>query len=239
MNIFSNIGITELIVVLLIALLVVGPERLPEMGRKLAEILRDVRKAYENLTRDLGPELQSLQQTTQEIRESVDSVRSIPQDMFQTVVEAADLDDTIEELKGVTGSLEQVGQTVSAAGQVIKNPVGAAVDTAREALMPSKPEETEEGGQTAESEVEPAPATEAALASVDWARIDSSGMEEGTKPVEPREAEPAAATDAIPFSDDPALIETAEAEEAEEEAEETESNESDPTIGAPEEQTHE
>ena len=57
MNIFSNIGITELIVILLLALLVVGPERLPEMGRKLAKTLRDVRQMYENLTKDLGPEL--------------------------------------------------------------------------------------------------------------------------------------------------------------------------------------
>ena len=236
MNIFSNIGITELIVVLLIALLVVGPERLPEMGRKLAKILRDFRNMYENLTRDLGPELMSLQETTQEIRDSVESVRSIPQDMIQSVVEAADLDDTIEELKGVTGSIEQVGQTVSAAGQVVKNPVGAAVDTAREALMPTKPEETEEESQTAEPEVEPAPDTEAALASVDWALIDAAGTEEGTKPVEPREAEPVAARDAIPFSDDPSLIETAEVEEK---AAKTEPNEPEATIGAPEEQIHE
>ena len=41
MNIFSNIGITELVVILLLALIVVGPERLPEMGRKLAKMLRD------------------------------------------------------------------------------------------------------------------------------------------------------------------------------------------------------
>ncbi|NIV31420.1 MAG: twin-arginine translocase TatA/TatE family subunit, partial [Anaerolineae bacterium] len=63
-----------------LALLVVGPERLPEMGRRLAEILRDLRKAYDNLTRELGPELQSIQQTTQELRESVESVTSIPRD---------------------------------------------------------------------------------------------------------------------------------------------------------------
>ncbi|MGC9335646.1 MAG: twin-arginine translocase TatA/TatE family subunit, partial [Anaerolineae bacterium] len=81
MNIFSNVGITELIVILLLALLVVGPERLPEMARQLAKILRDARTAYENLTKDLGPELMSIEKTTREIRESVNSVRSIPKDM--------------------------------------------------------------------------------------------------------------------------------------------------------------
>jgi Tat protein translocase TatB subunit len=144
MNIFSNIGITELIVILLLALLVVGPERLPEMSRKLAKTLRDVRKAYENLTRDLGPELQSFQETTKELRESVDSVRSIPQDVVKSVTKAADLDDTINELKDVTDSIGQVGQTMSSAGKMIKDPVGEAVHTARRTLLPTDSEESVE-----------------------------------------------------------------------------------------------
>jgi sec-independent protein translocase protein TatB len=146
MNIFSNVGITELVVILLLALLVVGPERLPEMGKKLAEILRDVRRAYDNLTAELGPELQSIQKTTQELRESVESVRSIPQDTLKTVVDAADLDDTIEELKGVTTDLESVRQTVSRAGKTMKDPVGAAVGSAREALLAPKEDQGSESG---------------------------------------------------------------------------------------------
>jgi sec-independent protein translocase protein TatB len=138
MNIFSNVGITELILILLLALLVVGPERLPELARQLGKTLRDLRKAYDNLTKDLGPELLSMQQTTQELRESVESIRSIPQDMVQQVVKAADLDDTIEELKGVQASVEQVGQTLSDAGKVIKSPVGAAASAARSTLLPEK-----------------------------------------------------------------------------------------------------
>jgi sec-independent protein translocase protein TatB len=236
MNIFSNIGITELVVVLLIALLVVGPERLPEMGRKLAKILRDFRNMYENLTQDLGPELMSLQETTQELRDSVDSVRSIPQDVIQSVVEAADLDDTIEELKGVKGSVDQVGQTMSTAGQVIKNPVGAAVDTAREALMPSKSDEAEEEEHAAETEVEPAPVTDAALAAVERARTETTRLEEETKPAAPQDAEPAAAPDAIPFSDDPVLTETAVVDEN---AAETVPDEPEAAVDAVEEQTNE
>jgi sec-independent protein translocase protein TatB len=152
MNIFSNIGITELIVILLLALLVVGPERLPELARKLAKILRDVRKAYENLSQDLGPELMSFQQATQEIRESVESVRTIPQDVVKTVVEAADLDETISELKDVAGSVEQVGQTLSDAGKVIKSPMTAAVSAARDSLLPASAEPVEEEADGTEEE---------------------------------------------------------------------------------------
>jgi sec-independent protein translocase protein TatB len=138
MNIFSNIGITELIVILLLALLVVGPERLPEMGRTLAKTLRDLRKAYENLTKDLGPELMSIQKTTRELRESVDSITSIPQDVVKSVVSAAELDDTVADLKKDLDSIQEVRRTVSGAGKMIKDPVGAAVDTARGALLPAK-----------------------------------------------------------------------------------------------------
>lgn len=136
MNIFSNIGITELVVILLLALLVVGPERLPEMARKLAKTLRDVRQAYENLTKDLGPELMSLQQTTREIRDSVDSVRSIPKDMVGSVVKAADLEDTVKDLKEVEKSLQQAGQSVAQAGQMIQKPLDEAVESAQAAVQP-------------------------------------------------------------------------------------------------------
>jgi sec-independent protein translocase protein TatB len=147
MNIFSNIGITELIVILLLALLVVGPERLPEMGRNLAKTLRDLRKAYENLTRDLGPELQSFQETTRELRESVESVRSIPQDAVQSVVKAADLDDTLAELKEVTGTIEGVRQTASTATKLVREPVSATVQAARNSLLPPKTAEGAAGDQ--------------------------------------------------------------------------------------------
>ncbi|MDD3824806.1 MAG: twin-arginine translocase TatA/TatE family subunit [Anaerolineae bacterium] len=143
MNIFSNIGITELIVILLLALLVVGPERLPEMGRKLAKTLRDVRQMYENLTKDLGPELMSLQQTTRELRESVESVRTIPKDMVDSVVKAADLDDTVSDLKSLTDDLDQMGKSLTQAKKVIQNPMQAAVKEAREVMTPPKAEPAE------------------------------------------------------------------------------------------------
>jgi sec-independent protein translocase protein TatB len=138
MNIFSNIGITELIVILLLALLVVGPDRLPEMGRQLARILRDVRKAYENLTRDLGPELMSIQETTRELRDSVDSVRSIPRDMVDSVVRVAELEDTVQDLKGVEASIKDAGKSVNLAGELVKKPIDEAVETARSSLQPPK-----------------------------------------------------------------------------------------------------
>jgi Tat protein translocase TatB subunit len=226
MNIFSNIGITELLLILLLALLVVGPERLPELGRKLGQTLRDLRKAYENLTRDLGPELTSFQEATQELRESVDSVRSIPQDMLQTVIRTADLQDTIEDLKGVTDSLDQVGQTVSSAGQMIKNPLGATVDMAKQAMMPTTPAETE-------AEVTPEKEKEA----VNTAERASTPAEpeETTTKIAPKKEPELAKTTAIDTITNALTV--AELEKAEIDA--APGKENDPADSAPEEQAHE
>jgi sec-independent protein translocase protein TatB len=152
MNIFSNVGITELVLILLLALLVVGPERLPELARQLGKMMRDVRKMYENLASDLGPELASLQESTQDLRDSVESVRSIPKDMVQQVVQAAELDETMGELQGVKDSVDQMGKTLSSAKTVVQDPVTAAVDSVRGSLTPddAPPEEQGAGADTQE-----------------------------------------------------------------------------------------
>jgi sec-independent protein translocase protein TatA len=44
-----NIGPQELIIVLIIALVVVGPQRLPEMGRTIGKALREFRKIQDDV----------------------------------------------------------------------------------------------------------------------------------------------------------------------------------------------
>jgi sec-independent protein translocase protein TatA len=48
-----NIGPLELMVILVVALLVVGPKRLPEVGRSIGRGLREFRKAQDEVTRTL------------------------------------------------------------------------------------------------------------------------------------------------------------------------------------------
>jgi sec-independent protein translocase protein TatB len=133
MNVFSNIGVTELIVILLLALLVFGPERLPELARQAGNLLRGLRKAYENLSRDLGPELSSFQQTALELRDSVQAVRSIRQDLVKTVVQSADMGDTMRDLKDTVGTIQQVGTLPSGKGGV-QQPAAPALTAATQVL---------------------------------------------------------------------------------------------------------
>ncbi|HKE54365.1 MAG TPA: twin-arginine translocase TatA/TatE family subunit [Actinomycetota bacterium] len=48
-----NIGPQELLIILVIALLVVGPKRLPELGRSIGRGLRELRKAQDEVRRTL------------------------------------------------------------------------------------------------------------------------------------------------------------------------------------------
>jgi len=51
-----NIGPLELIIVLAIALLIVGPRRLPEMGNAVGRTIREFRKASSGVTDPFAPE---------------------------------------------------------------------------------------------------------------------------------------------------------------------------------------
>jgi sec-independent protein translocase protein TatB len=143
MNFLSNIGALELLVILILALLVVGPERLPQLARDFAKVLRSARRVYENLSRDLGPEFTSIQHTTEEIRTSVESIRTIPQEMVTSIVKAADLDETINDLKGFADDISHTSQTLTTATKKLTHPVDTAIDAVRHSLVPAQPQKPE------------------------------------------------------------------------------------------------
>lgn len=54
---FFNIGTAELLLIFVIALIVVGPRRLPEIAQSLGKIVRDVRKMSQEFTMEMTREL--------------------------------------------------------------------------------------------------------------------------------------------------------------------------------------
>lgn len=55
---FGSIGFQELMVILLVALLIFGPRKLPEIGRALGRTLREFRRASEEVTRSFEEPLE-------------------------------------------------------------------------------------------------------------------------------------------------------------------------------------
>jgi sec-independent protein translocase protein TatA len=58
---FNNIGPMELIIVLVIALIVIGPKRLPEVGKSLGKGMREFKDSLAGDSRDEDEETTSLQ----------------------------------------------------------------------------------------------------------------------------------------------------------------------------------
>jgi len=82
-----NIGAPELVIILVIALLVLGPKRLPEMGRSLGRTVREFQKATKSVTQELGVDevLREVNDVKQTVTGSFQSVTDSVNDVKQTV----------------------------------------------------------------------------------------------------------------------------------------------------------
>lgn len=77
-----NIGPQELLLVLVIALVVVGPQRLPELGRSIGKALRELRKAQDELRRTVGQGLDTpAREVFAPLRETADEIRRAGRDV--------------------------------------------------------------------------------------------------------------------------------------------------------------
>ncbi|MBT4510815.1 MAG: hypothetical protein HOC20_01210 [Chloroflexi bacterium] len=74
---FTGIGLAEIVFVLIIALLVVGPRRLPEIGGMIGKAVRRAKMTTTELTRTINTEVelekQESQQTIQDITAEISS----------------------------------------------------------------------------------------------------------------------------------------------------------------------
>jgi TatA/E family protein of Tat protein translocase len=61
---FLGIGPMELLLILIIALIIFGPGRLPEIGAALGRSIREFREMSQDLTTELGKELQAAAEAT-------------------------------------------------------------------------------------------------------------------------------------------------------------------------------
>lgn len=72
-----NIGPQELLLILVVALVVVGPQRLPELSRSIGKALRSLRAAQDEVRKTVNEVLepQVVAEATTEVRKARDEVR--------------------------------------------------------------------------------------------------------------------------------------------------------------------
>jgi len=62
----GNLGFSEVLVILIVALVVFGPEKLPQLGRSLGQAMREFRRATQSLTEEVT------RAAAEEVREGID-----------------------------------------------------------------------------------------------------------------------------------------------------------------------
>ena len=108
---FFDMGFLEILVIAVVALLVVGPDRLPGYARKFGKMMRDLRKMTKNLTGemtrslDLEEEADDLKKTAQELKGSLDAESLKIKNALD--LEADEIARTIDtEVKGVKKTID-------------------------------------------------------------------------------------------------------------------------------------
>lgn len=93
---FLGIGPLELIVVLIIALIVVGPERLPQLAQSVGKTLRDLRAMSQGLAAEWQREMSSVTQEISSVTE-MDPGEDLKQTLAQPFKEAqAEFEQTVK-----------------------------------------------------------------------------------------------------------------------------------------------
>ena len=70
-----NLTISEILVIILVILIVFGPQRLPEMAQKAGELLRKLRGTVGDLRREFEGEWSDVAQPLKDVQEEIKGVR--------------------------------------------------------------------------------------------------------------------------------------------------------------------
>lgn len=115
---FFNIGPGEFFLVLVMALVIFGPQRLPEVARRAGKAVRDLRDMVNNLDPELLQDWREITEDLDSVREEVRSMRSDMLDIQKDLTAAAkDVGDSVDD------AVKDATKTVN---EVIKDKPGAA-----------------------------------------------------------------------------------------------------------------
>src|SRR5258708_15545788 len=86
----GTVGVQEMIVVFIVALVLFGPKKLPELGRTIGKAITEFRRASNDLKSTFDREMQNLERETESLRESTQTIAG---DIHSQVVQHFSYDD--------------------------------------------------------------------------------------------------------------------------------------------------
>ena len=93
-----NIGPTELILILGVALVIFGPGKLPELGQTLGKTIREFKSAVNNIDEDIKKDLVDLKNEVRDVKETVD-MRGTIEELQKDIKDAVKIDLDTEAVK--------------------------------------------------------------------------------------------------------------------------------------------
>lgn len=118
---FLGVGLPELLVILVITLIVVGPQRLPEMAAQIARAMREFRRYTSSLSREVTEALEDIEKEYSAVQEEWKEVgEAVRQDMKAMEAEVSGAaDDARSALSDVERSAGGEKPALPAASKVV------------------------------------------------------------------------------------------------------------------------
>ncbi|MDP2950261.1 MAG: Sec-independent protein translocase protein TatB [Chloroflexota bacterium] len=117
---FFGIGLPEIVLILVLALIVLGPQRLPEFAAQLARLVRQARRYAGQVTSQLKYELGDLAQDYEALREELRQLR----------------EELREQSKPLEEELRAVGSELKASSESIQAAASGKLEKPQEAAQP-------------------------------------------------------------------------------------------------------
>ena len=136
-----KIGAMELVVIFIVALLVIGPDKLPQYARKFGMALREFRKASSGVTKEIRESvIDPLEEAQKPLREAMEPLDEISRDLKA-------------EMKGVEKDLRNIGKEKpqkkkSAQDSAPQEQAEQAAPTVEEQPAPAPETAEDKGGNT-------------------------------------------------------------------------------------------
>lgn len=94
-----NLGWTEILLILGVALVIFGPGKLPEVGQTIGKTIREFKGAINNMDEDIKKEVNGLKEDVTEVKEALD-LKGTMDDLKKDIQDAVKIDlDTPSEPK--------------------------------------------------------------------------------------------------------------------------------------------
>lgn len=126
-----KIGTLELVVIAIVALLVIGPNKLPEYARKLGQAMREFKKASDSLTKEIKENIvEPLDEVQKPLKEAVAPITEMEKEIKGSIKEVTDSVSSIGKPQKAAPKAEEVRQEPPApAGESTDAPASQVSDT--------------------------------------------------------------------------------------------------------------